>query len=239
MDATEELLIYSRNGREVWRVGDTVRRPTGPQTPAVHALLRHLELVGFDGAPRVLGIDERDREVLTYVEGEAGWNGPYDDHTLTEVARTIRRFHDAVRSFQPPPGSVWNPNHGPGGPQLDGIVCHNDLAPYNTIYAPGRPPAFIDWDLASPAPYTWDLTYAAWRFVPLFTDADCARIGTPVRPRGERLRMFCDAYGLEGRDRAEFLDLLRVRLLAQDVAFARHSLELLDASWPDWERALV
>jgi hypothetical protein len=33
------------------RVGDTVRRSTGPWTPAVHALLRHLEWAGFDGAP--------------------------------------------------------------------------------------------------------------------------------------------------------------------------------------------
>ena len=41
----------------VTRVGDTVRRGTGPWTPAVHALLRHLEGVGFDGAPMVLGID--------------------------------------------------------------------------------------------------------------------------------------------------------------------------------------
>jgi hypothetical protein len=36
-------------------VGDTVRRPTGPWSPGVHALLRHLETVGFDGAPRGSG----------------------------------------------------------------------------------------------------------------------------------------------------------------------------------------
>ena len=40
----------------VVRVGDTVRRTTGPWTPAVHALLRHLEARGFDAAPRVLGV---------------------------------------------------------------------------------------------------------------------------------------------------------------------------------------
>ena len=32
-----------------------------PSSPAVHALLRHLESVGFDGAPRLLGVDERGR----------------------------------------------------------------------------------------------------------------------------------------------------------------------------------
>ncbi len=33
------------------RVGGTVRRSIGLWTPAVHALLRHLERAGFDGAP--------------------------------------------------------------------------------------------------------------------------------------------------------------------------------------------
>jgi hypothetical protein len=49
----------------VVRVGDTVRRPAGAWTPAVHALLSHLDSVGFRGAPRPLGIDEHGREVLT------------------------------------------------------------------------------------------------------------------------------------------------------------------------------
>jgi hypothetical protein len=54
----------------VERVGATVRRATGPWTPAVHALLRHLAARGFPTAPRVLGIDDGGREMLTYLEGE-------------------------------------------------------------------------------------------------------------------------------------------------------------------------
>jgi hypothetical protein len=41
----------------VVRRGDTVRRPVGPHSPLVHALLAHLESVGFEGAPLFLGID--------------------------------------------------------------------------------------------------------------------------------------------------------------------------------------
>lgn len=44
------------------RVGATVRRPPGPWTPAVHAVLRHLERHGVDAVPRVLGLDERGRD---------------------------------------------------------------------------------------------------------------------------------------------------------------------------------
>src|SRR6266436_863387 len=52
----------------VVRVGDTVRRPAGP--PGVRALLEWFEHVGFDGAPRFLGFDDRGREILSYVEGD-------------------------------------------------------------------------------------------------------------------------------------------------------------------------
>ena len=52
------------------RDGDTVRRPTGHWTAAVHALLEHLRLVGFLDAPNVLGLDYQGREVLLFVDGE-------------------------------------------------------------------------------------------------------------------------------------------------------------------------
>src|SRR5215469_4155950 len=51
------------------RRGDRLLRPMGPWSPAVHEYLRYLEAAGFDGAPRVLGI-EGDREVLTFLVGD-------------------------------------------------------------------------------------------------------------------------------------------------------------------------
>jgi hypothetical protein len=54
------------------RVGDTVRRPAGPWSDAVDAVLEHLRVVGFTGAPRPLGRDELGRQVLGYVHGEVG-----------------------------------------------------------------------------------------------------------------------------------------------------------------------
>jgi hypothetical protein len=46
----EEPLSGGNVSQGVVRVGDTVRRPAGPHTPAVHALLSHLHAVGFAGA---------------------------------------------------------------------------------------------------------------------------------------------------------------------------------------------
>ena len=55
------LLGGTANRGQVVRVGDTVRRPQRATSPATHALLRHLADVGFDGAPRFLGVDEQAR----------------------------------------------------------------------------------------------------------------------------------------------------------------------------------
>ena len=64
-----EVLLHGgiTNAGLVSRVGDTVRRPWRPTSPATHALLDHLERVGFDGAPRFLGVDDRGREILSYI----------------------------------------------------------------------------------------------------------------------------------------------------------------------------
>ena len=51
---SQEIPLHGGNVSTVVRVGDTVRRNAGPWTPSVHALLRHLEYVGFTGAPRAL-----------------------------------------------------------------------------------------------------------------------------------------------------------------------------------------
>jgi hypothetical protein len=52
--------------------------------------------------------------------------------------------------------------------------------------------AFIDWDYAAPGPRTWDLAHAAWRYIPLDGSS-------PVVHSALRLRLLCDAYGLEER----------------------------------------
>src|SRR3954452_17075317 len=90
-----------RRSAGVVRIGDAVHRPVRPWTPAVHAVLRHLELVGFPGAPRVVGFDEQGREVLTFLDGETvGERRPWPrwvdaDATLGDVGAWLRRLHDA------------------------------------------------------------------------------------------------------------------------------------------------
>ena len=90
----QEIPLLGGNTSTVVRVGDTVRRNAGPWTPAVHALLRHLERVGFTGAPRALGIDDQGREVLSYLEGECGAY-PLAPHWVTDEALVAVGDHAA------------------------------------------------------------------------------------------------------------------------------------------------
>ncbi|GAA4527045.1 hypothetical protein [Nonomuraea ferruginea] len=85
----------------VVRVGDTVRRPARSSTPAVHALLRHLEAAGFRGAPRVLGFDALGREVLTYLPGATGVSPvSVSDGALADLARLFAGSTTRARGFR-------------------------------------------------------------------------------------------------------------------------------------------
>lgn len=93
------------------------------------------------------------------------------------------------------------------------MVCHDDLAPRNTVFREGRPVAFVDFDLASPAPPAWDVAHLAWQFVPLADDEGCMRHGWTSPPdRPGRLRVLCDGYGLSERDRDGLPKLLARRI---------------------------
>jgi aminoglycoside phosphotransferase (APT) family kinase protein len=192
----------------VVRAGNTIRRAAGPWTPAVHALLNHLAAVGFDGAPRVHGYDDDGREVLEFVEGEI--RSDYDDDELEAVARLVRRLHDSTATFQPPTDARWQILVG--SPDGGDAICHNDLSPANTVWGDGRPRAFIDWDLAAPGPPSWDVAHALYRFVPLYSDDDCERLGIPPRPRALRIHAFCGAYGIEATP--SLFDLVERRIRA-------------------------
>ena len=198
------------NAGKVVRIGATVRRPAGANRAAVHALLDHLERVGFDGAPRVLGIDERNRSVLTYVEGDVAvppypaWSAGAE--LLVSVAELQRRYHDAVRSFVPPPGAVWTTALTQGAPRSGALVGHNDLCLENVVCRDGRAIAFIDFDFAAPVEPVWDVAIALRHWVPFKhpDDLDEARAGVD---QAARFGAYCDVYGVPAGSRRRVVRL--------------------------------
>jgi Phosphotransferase enzyme family len=203
----------------VVRIGQTVRRPTGLWTPAVHRLLRHLEARGFGGAPRVRGIDDDGREILEFVAGQVPWPGPHrtllgSTDAVSRVGRLLRRFHDAVATFDPGTDAVWRfpemaADAEPFTDERGLIVCHNDPAPWNLVVGTDRW-AFIDWDTAGPRPPIWDVAYCAVGVVPI-GDATHAGWDEPP-PVARRFRALADGYDLSMTDRARLADAITARL---------------------------
>jgi aminoglycoside phosphotransferase (APT) family kinase protein len=146
------------SGGGVVRVGDTVRRPPRFVTSTMRDVLQHLERVGFDAAPRWLGVDERGRDILTWIEGdtftERGRMHPYigespdrilfDDAQLTAVFALLRRYHDTFG---------------------DEVICHGDYGPWNIVWRDGMPFAILDFDNAYAGNPADDVGYALRMFV--------------------------------------------------------------------------
>lgn len=190
-------------------VGSTVRRPAGPWTPTVHALLRHFERVGFDGAPRALGIDDEGHEILSHVEGDVPSPGatPPGDEVVFAVGELLRAAHDAQAGFIAPSDAEWQVL--PGAVPGDEVVCHNDPLGTNFVFRQGRPVALIDWELAAPGLRLADVAAAAAWWVPLRPDESAQRYRLPTTRRAERLRLLADGYGLDAADRLAVLSTVR------------------------------
>jgi len=182
------------NRGRVVRVGETVVRPAAPCWPATHALLNHLDAVGFDGAPRVLAAGPVT-ETLTYIAGRAAvpplTEDVLTDEALVSVADLLRRYHGAVAGFDPA-GYAW-PRPVPARYRTH-LVSHNDVYPANVVFRDGRAVALIDFDLAGPGSAVWDFAAAARSFAPLLDEADVtdSRRGRAL----ERFRIFLAASGL-------------------------------------------
>lgn len=181
MDDFEERLDGNVAG--VWRVGDTVRRVAGPWTPSVHALLEHAG-PRLTAVPRVLGFDERGREVLTYLPGRVV---NIDVEMLSSgqirsIVEWTRSFHVAVGDFDP--GGPWRFDEV-AEPTMIG---HNDIAPYNVCFEGDDLVGVFDWDLAGPTTPLLEIAFIAWNCVPLW-----AEIGRELA--AERLQLIASVYG--------------------------------------------
>jgi Phosphotransferase enzyme family len=119
---------------------------------------------------------------------------------------------------------------GAGVQQPVETICHNDVAPSNVVFRAGVPVALIDWEAASPGPRAADLGFAAWRWVPLWSEERCRAAGLPtsVHEKSRRLRLFLGAYGVKS-DQA-FVDATTRRLRQ----FLNHQTELVKAG-SEWE----
>ena len=180
---------------QVRRDGDRVIRPAGPWTPAVHALLRHLEAAGFAGVPRPITHDATT-ETVSYLPGEAAkrpWPAVLRaDDGLIALGRWLAAYHHAVSDHVPAADARWRAPDAVWQPGM--IVRHGDLGPWNTIWEHERLVGVIDWDFAEPGYPIEDVAQLAWYAVPL------RATGADGLDRVQRLRCLCAAYGIDAAE---------------------------------------
>lgn len=212
----------------VQRIGETIRRPVRRWTPTVHALLRHLEDIGFPGAPRVLGIDAQGREVLSLLPGQVArrpWPPVVRQRRgVVALARLLREYHDAGSSFVPAPDAewyvpdvIWQPGQ---------IVRHGDLGPWNSVWQGSRLIGLIDWDFAEPGAALEDVAQLAWYLVPLRGESHWRGAGFGRRPDlRARLAALCEAYGATTVAVLGVLNEIQTKEMKRTDELARRGLE--------------
>ncbi|PZS28577.1 MAG: hypothetical protein DLM58_16915 [Pseudonocardiales bacterium] len=220
----------------VVRVGDTVRRPHQDTSAGVAAYLNHLESVGFAGAPRYLGRDERGRDVLTFIDGEVTGD-PVEpwaatDSVLPSVGWLVRALHDASVGWTPHielrPSTPGRPQPRlPDGEQL--LVSQRDVTPQNVVFRGGAAIALIDFDLVGWTTRSVDLANTAMHWVPLCDpldrDAGLADIDVVAR-----LRLLLDGYGDAAVTSTQLLDAAVLRFGAAYDSM-RWNAEHLGGGW--------
>jgi Phosphotransferase enzyme family len=161
------------------RVGGTVRRPLKADADFTQRLLLHLERCGFAGAPRYLGLDERGRAILSYIDGFAP---PHNGFPLTEAAvragaRLVRTVHDLTEGTPFAAGAE--------------VACHPNPSQPNFIFRDMLPIAIIDWDGTRPGTRLSNLGEFLWAFVhpAVYGDGE---------PAARMLRAAVDEYGCPG-----------------------------------------
>ena len=218
--AHEDEIALTGGGRtSVVRRGGIVARETGPWAPWVHALLNHLASVGFEGSPRVVGtgFDAQGRELLTYLDGEIIHPAPWSDDAVAQLGVVLRRLHDALGLFAPPPAPVWRPWFGRSVGKPD-IFGHCDAAPWNIVMRDGRPVALIDWEVAGPVDRLTEVAMAAWHAAQLYDDDIAAMNGLlDTAARLRQVRLLAEAYGLPAASRRRLAERM-IDFAAQSAA---------------------
>ncbi|WP_031064316.1 phosphotransferase family protein [Streptomyces sp. NRRL F-5527] len=191
----------------VVRIGDTVRRPVTASSAFVAELLGDLRRQGFTGAPRHLGFDEADREILSYLPGWVPARFQrWTDSQVAAAGSLLRAFHDAT-----------------GASRLAGrhpVVCHHDPGPNNTVFADDVPVAFIDFDTAAPGDPLEDLGYMAWTWC-ISSKPDAP----PAASQAAQVRILAGVYGLDDASRSRLIDAALDRQM-RNARWWRHHLML-------------
>ena len=176
-------------------------------------MLSHLHKKGITWIPEYLGTDDEGNEKFSYITGKVPHDMPewiWNESILVDIAQKMRAMHDATLDFNTE-SCVWE--LPPSDPVE--VICHNDFAPYNCVFANKQFVGLIDFDVCSPGSRVWDMAYAIYRFAPFMpphkkvpTDETCPFTEDVMV---SRINLFTSAYaGNADRYRYSITDVCRI-----------------------------
>ena len=146
----------------------------------------------------MLGLDERGREVLTYLPGrviDIDAERP-SEPAVVDAMKWLRHHPRAVADFDHPgpwrnaPTATLEPGDGSSG--RPALICHHDLAPYNVAISSSgdgdRVVGVFDWDMAGPGTPLQDLGLRGLELGPALPAVAHRRGGRAAPAHGRRLR---------------------------------------------------
>lgn len=195
---------------DIIKRGDVIHRAT-ECNQHIHNFLKHLEHKNINSVPKFLGMDNENREMLSYIPGTVLGNDypifePYiwSESTLVTIANILRIIHDASVDFIAyAVCSKWETPYFNQN-QYE-VICHNDAALYNFVFQDEKPVALIDFDTAYPAPRLWDMAYTLYTTIPLASFSPDYQTGTisdylcerDASDRKRKISLFFQAYGID------------------------------------------
>jgi hypothetical protein len=220
----DESVLQGGGRSLVTKKGDVVFRKAAPWSTTTVALLRHLERVGFEYSPRLVGtgFDSEGRETVAYLEGSFVHPEPWEDDALPLLGQMLRKLHMATSTFVPSEGARWRPWFG-RDLGIPSVIGHCDTGPWNIVCRNRLPFALIDWEEAGPVDPLIELAQACWLNAQLVDDDIAEKQGLPsVAVRAHQMRMLLDGYGVSRSQRCGLIDKVRdfVILSAANEAIA-------------------
>jgi len=184
---------------QVERIGDVVHK-TAKGNPLVREYLLYLEQAGMTGVPKFLGVDEKGREMFSYLPGKTmGPDYPADhpclhsDQAVYDMARFMRKLHDISVGFLPRAIEAgWINPYFPDGPFE--TICHGDAAIWNFVFVNDRVAGLFDFDQAYPGTRYWDLASTlSMAAFPFYFDYDASKHAVKAK---KQINLFFEAYGM-------------------------------------------
>jgi hypothetical protein len=188
MEQQEIPFSSGESNRNVVKVGDTVRKEPAENCEFVRKVMTELTNNNFNYSPKYLGVDDKGREIMTYVEGEQMNHTEISLDLMKQTFGALRQFHD-----------IFSKSELKGAEET---LIHTDFAPWNLIVKDNKLVGVLDFDDVKPGRRISDVAYVCWTFLDIgstdsnFTEEEVYRY----------LQDLIKAYGYI--DTSDFVDVL-------------------------------